>query len=79
MTIEELSVRITADAEEALGMLDVVTQRLTALDGLLHQQIRIGLDGEGTSESLQLLEEQMAALQERLALQSQDMAAVIQL
>ena len=78
MTIEELSVRITADAEEALGMLDVVTQRLTALDGLLHQQIRIGLDGEGTSESLQLLEEQMAALQERLAQQSQDMAAVIQ-
>lgn len=78
MTIEELSVRITADAEEALGMLDVVTQRLTALDGLLHQQIRIGLDGEGTSESLQLLEEQMAVLQERLAQQSQDMAAVIQ-
>lgn len=78
MTIEELSVRITADAEEALGMLDVVTQRLTALDGLLHQQIRIGMDGEGTSESLQLLEEQMTALQERLAQQSQDMAAVIQ-
>ena len=78
MTIEELSVRISADAEEALNMLDLVTQRLSALDELLNHQIRIGLDGELTSASFQLLEEQMAALQERLSLQSQDMAATIQ-
>jgi len=78
LTIEELSVRITADAEEALEMLDTITQRLSALDGLLHQQLHIGLDGEATTETLAQLEEQMLGLQERLALQSQDMASVIQ-
>lgn len=74
MTIEELSVRITAEAEDALAVLDVVTQRLTALDELLHRQIHIGLDGEATSESFRQLEEQLAVLQERLAQQSQTMA-----
>ena len=77
MTIEELSVRITAEAEDALAVLDEVTQRLTALDELLHRQIHIGLDGEATSETLTQLEEQLTVLQERLAQQSQTMAESI--
>ena len=79
MTIEELSVRITAEAEDALAVLDEVTQRLTALDELLHRQIYIGLDGEATSETLTQLEEQLTVLQERLAQQSQTMAESIRL
>ena len=77
MTIEELSVRITAEAEDALAVLDEVTQRLTALDELLHRQIHIGLDGEATAETLTQLEEQLTVLQERLAQQSQTMAESI--
>ena len=77
MTIEELSVRITAEAEDALAVLDEVTQRLTALDKLLHRQIHIGLDGEATAETLTQLEEQLTVLQERLAQQSQTMAESI--
>ena len=78
MTIEELSVRITAEADDALAMLDLVTQKLTALEGLLGMQLRIGLDGEAASESLSQLEEQLLLLGDRLAQQSQTMTETIQ-
>ncbi len=49
MTIEELSIRITAEAEGALEMLDAITQRLERLEGLL--QLRLSMDADGLSEA----------------------------
>ena len=78
MTIEELSVRITAEADEALEMLDLVTQRLTALEALLGQTLHIGLDAEAVAGSITLLDEQLTVLQERLGQQAQDLTQVVQ-
>ena len=49
MTVEELSVRITAEAEGALEMLDAVTERLVKLEDLL--QLRLSLDADGLSQT----------------------------
>lgn len=78
MTIEELSVRITAEADEALEMLDLITQRLTALESLLGQTLHIGLDAEAAVGSMTLLDEQLTALQERLGQQTQELTQAVE-
>ncbi len=78
MTIEELSVRITAEADEALAALDEVTQRLSALDSLMSQNLRLTLDTAGSAESVGLLESQLVALEERLGQQSEAVYAAMQ-
>ena len=78
MTIEELSVRITAEADEALGMLDQVTQRLTGLEGLLGQTVHIGVDTNGASKNITLLEEQLATLGEHLGQQTRQVARALE-
>lgn len=69
MTVEELSVRITAEAEGALEMLDAVTERLVKLEGLL--QLRLSLDAGGLSQTAGQLDT-LAASERDITRQAQE-------
>lgn len=76
MTIEELSVRITAEADEALELLAQVTQRLTGLEGLLGQTAHIGVDTTDASRQIAQLEGQLASLGDHLGREFRQVAQV---
>lgn len=74
MTIEELSVRISAEADEALNILDQVTRKLTGLEGLLGQTAHIDVDTGAASESITRLGHQLTHLAGQLEQQTRQVA-----
>ena len=74
MTIEELSVRISAEADEALNMLDQVTRKLTGLEGLLGQTAHVDVDTDAATKSIAQLSNRLTALSGQMEQQTRQAA-----